>query len=116
MLAEGALAVRQATHQARIRLCPGGGNQSHDLQELGKRPRFRWLLTMIKVKDKERPRASKSVKIADDDGSLVVLVVVRGELVESLKDLIRLGLIVDADATPDLIDGICLGGELCDDT
>lgn len=71
---------------------------------------------MIEVKDKEGPRSTKSVKVANNNGSLVILVIVRCELVQSLKDLVRLGLIVDADAAPDFVDGIGLDGELGDDT
>lgn len=116
MSVESALTLLQVTHQLRIRLRLGCRNQSLDLQELGKRPSSRGLLAMVEVKDKERPRSTKGVKVANNNGSLVVLVVVRRELVQSLKDLVRLGLIVNADASPDLVDGIGLDGELCDNT
>lgn len=71
---------------------------------------------MVEVKDKERPRSTKSVQVANNNGSLVVQVVVRRELVQSLEDLVRLGLVVDADTAPDFVDGISLDGELRDDT
>ena len=116
MLVKCALPVLRVTHQLGIRLCLGRRNQSLDLQEFGKRPSSRGILAMVEIKHKERPRSTKSVEVANNNSSLVVLIVVRRELVQSLKDLVRLGLVVDADTAPDFVDGISLDGELRDDT